>query len=104
MIAPDCNFFHAPFFPFIFSFFLPLNPRRAPQNLSQNLHFGTMLTASFCARYTAVKQTASDETTDSPMDDRKEDSLKRSGETVRLADIQSFAALRDGGRARPILI
>jgi hypothetical protein len=63
-----------------------------------------MLTASFCARYTAVKQTASDETTDSPMDDRKEDSLKRSGETVRLADNQSFAALRDGGRARPILI
>ena len=38
------------------------------------------------------------------MDDRKEDSLKRSGETVRLADNQSFAALRDGGRARPILI
>ena len=104
MIAPDCNFFHAPFFPFIFSFFLPLNPRRAPQNPSQNLHFGTMLTGWFCARYTAVKQTASGETTDSPMDDRKEDSLKRSGETIRLADNQSFAALRDGGRARPILI
>lgn len=71
MIRAGFNFFHATFFPFIFSFFLPLNPRCAPQNLSQNLHFGTMLTASFCARYTAIKQTASDETTDSRMIGRR---------------------------------